>query len=225
MMLQNENAKAPDETPSAAQDAPAAAGFPAPEVAGRPAEPSGAGTEAAAQAENVLQALREQVAKQETEKADLRNALIRLQADFENYRKRIARERQEDGAKHTAHVVESLLPVLDAFERAFADDPGQTTPAAGRGFELIYRQLLEALKRLGVERIEAQGRHFDPHLHHAVERAETADVPEGTIVEELRAGYRLRQRVLRPAMVRVAVAPAPAAANTGKSPSAADEAR
>ncbi|HWQ03703.1 MAG TPA: nucleotide exchange factor GrpE [Candidatus Nitrosotenuis sp.] len=155
----------------------------------------------------------ERLAQLEAEKTELRNALIRLQADFDNFRKRVARERHEDGLRHTAHVVELLLPTLDAFERAFADRAGLEADPALRGFELIYRQILDVMTRLGVERIEAQGAHFDARCHQAAERIETAEVPEGTVIAELRAGYRLKDRVLRPSMVRVAVAPteAPAA--------------
>jgi molecular chaperone GrpE len=155
----------------------------------------------------------EQLARLDAEKSDLRNSLIRLQADFDNFRKRVARERQEDGIRHTAQVVESLLPVLDSFERAFAENTARDTAPALRGFELIYRQLLDMLARLGVERIEAQGQHFDARVHQAAERVETNEVPEGTVLAELRAGYRLRDRVLRFSMVRVAVAPAEAPAS------------
>jgi molecular chaperone GrpE len=169
-----------------------------------------------------VQQLREQVAQLEVEKSKLRNALIRLQADFENFRKRISRERQEDGQRHTAAAVEALLPILDAFERAFANSGGGSPTAVLRGFELVHRQLSDALSRMGLERVEARGRHFDPLLHQAVEREETAQVEEGTVVEELRAGYRFRQRVLRPALVRVAVAPPAAREKAETSPSAED---
>ncbi|MBI3484313.1 MAG: nucleotide exchange factor GrpE [Acidobacteria bacterium] len=136
-------------------------------------------------------------------------AAVRQLADLDNARKRIERERREDVARITAHFVEPILPVLDGFERALAAHSDPAYEDYRKGFELIYRQLLEALGRLGVERIEALGRPFDPHVHQAVERVESTEHEDGTVVEELRHGYKLRERVLRPALVRVAFRPAP----------------
>lgn len=169
-----------------------------------------------APAEEDPAAMKEQLARFREERDGLVGSLQRLQADFENFRKRNARERAEDFARATALVVESLLPVLDAFERAFASELDPSQNDVRRGFELIHKQLVDVLTQHGLSRIEALGQPFDPHLHHAVERLETSEVPEGTIVEELRSGYKVRDRVLRPAMVRVAVAPAGVAA--GDSP-------
>ena len=136
------------------------------------------------------------------------SAAVRQLADLDNARKRIERERREDTAKITAHVIEPLLPVLDAFERALAAHSDPAYEDYRKGFELIYRQLLESLARFGVERIEAMGRPFDPHVHQAVERVESSEHEDGTVVEDLRHGYKLRERVLRPALVRVAFRPA-----------------
>ncbi len=156
-------------------------------------------------------ALREQLARLQAEKEELFKMLVRRQADFENYRKRTERERKEDSQRATALLVESVLPVLDAFEHALADQgSADNIPAYEeyrRGFELIYRQLWDALARAGLERIEAQGRPFDPYYHQAVERVESADHDDGTVIEELRSGYKFRGKVLRPAMVRVAAKP------------------
>lgn len=137
------------------------------------------------------------------------SAAVRHLADLDNARKRIERERREDSARAVAQVIEPMLPVLDGFERALAahSDPGYEDYR--KGFELIYRQLLEALGRLGLERIEAIGKPFDPHVHQAVERVESSDHEDGTVVEDLRHGYRLRERVLRPTLVRVAFRPTP----------------
>ena len=136
------------------------------------------------------------------------SAAVRHLADLDNARKRIERERREDSARAVAHVVEPMLPVLDGFERALAahSDPGYEDYR--KGFELIFRQLLEALGQFGLERIEAIGKPFDPHVHQAVDRVESSDHEDGTVVEDLRHGYRLRERVLRPALVRVAFRPA-----------------
>ena len=136
-------------------------------------------------------------------------AAVRHLADLDNARKRIERERREDATRITANVVEPILPVLDGFERALAAHSDPVYEDYRKGFELIYRQLLEALERLGVKRIEALGRPFDPHVHQAVERVESSEHEDGTVVEDLRHGYKLRERVLRPTLVRVAFRPAP----------------
>ena len=141
------------------------------------------------------------------ERDDLLNSLVRLQADFENYRKRIERDRAAEHQRALASAIEPILPVLDDFERALEThrDPGYEK--FREGFDLIYRRLWGSLAKLGLKRIEAQGRPFDPHLHQAVERVETHDHPDGAVLAELAAGYKFHDRVLRPAMVRVAVHP------------------
>jgi len=142
--------------------------------------------------------------KLEAEKQELMNTLVRRQADFENYRKRVEKERQQDRHRGVESLIESILPVLDAFDRALAtsDDPGYAEYQ--KGFELIRRQLSDLLAKQGLERIEAVGKEFNPHLHHAIERVETTEHPEGVVVGELQPGYVFHGRVLRPAMVRVA---------------------
>lgn len=144
------------------------------------------------------------------DREDLTRSLQRLQADFDNYRKRIERDRAAESSRSIALVIEGLLPVLDGFERALAAHTDPAYEDYRKGFDLIYRRLWESLARLGLERIEAAGKLFDPHVHQAVERADSADHADGTVLAEMQAGYRFRDRVLRPAMVRVAVHPAPA---------------
>jgi len=156
-------------------------------------------------------ALREQLARLQGERDDLFRTLVRRQADFENYRKRIERERRDDQERFAAGLIAAILPVLDAFERALASHNDPAYEEYRKGLELIHRQLLEVLSRHRLERIETRGRPFDPHYHQAVERVETAEAPEQTILEELQPGYKLGDRVLRPSMVRVAVPPAPGA--------------
>lgn len=148
-------------------------------------------------------ALSEQVTKLLAEKQELTDTLVRRQADFENYRKRIERERQTDHHRGIEGLIESLLPVLDGFERALAahDDPGYENYR--KGFELIYRQLENILSKKGLEQIDAEGKPFDPNLHHAVEQIESADYPDGTVIGVLQAGYIFHGKILRPAMVRV----------------------
>lgn len=135
------------------------------------------------------------------------NTLIRRQADFENYKKRMERERAEGRARAHAVLVESLLPILDGFERALEAHGDASYEEHRKGFELIYRQLFDALARYGLEPIEALGKPFDPHLHHAVERVESAEHDDGTVIEEHQRGYLLGGKVLRPSMVRVAMKP------------------
>jgi len=141
------------------------------------------------------------------EKTDLRNALVRLQADFENYRKRIERERHQERHRGAETLVEHLLPVLDAFDRAISSHRDAAHDEYRQGFQLIRKQLFDVLAKQGVQRIETEGKPFDPHVHHAIERVETSDQPDGAVLEELQAGYSFHGKVLRPAMVRVAVNP------------------
>ena len=141
---------------------------------------------------------------------DLRQTLLRRQADFDNYRKRIERERAEDSKRYTARMIEALIPIIDGFEHALAAHREPAYENYRKGFELIYKQLLDNLAKLGVERVEPVGQHFDPHLHQAVDRTETNDAEDGTILQVYQPGYVFHGRVLRPAMVRVAVHATPA---------------
>ena len=155
-----------------------------------------------------------ETAKLLTELDDLRQTLLRRQADFENYRKRIEKERTEDSRRATARLIEGLIPVIDGFEHALAAHREKEYEVYRRGFELIYRQLIDNLAKLGVERIDPLGKQFDPHLHQAMDRLETTDHEDGTIVQVFQPGYVFHGRVLRPAMVRVAVNAAPASKKT-----------
>jgi molecular chaperone GrpE len=139
---------------------------------------------------------------------DLRQTLLRRQADFENYKKRMEKERGEDTKRTTARLVESIIPIVDGFEQALAAHREKEYENYQKGFELIYRQLMDNLAKLGVEREDPTGKPFDPHLHQAMDRAETTEHEDGTIVQTFQPGYVYHGRVLRPAMVRVAVNPA-----------------
>jgi molecular chaperone GrpE len=136
---------------------------------------------------------------------DLRQTLLRRQADFENYKKRMEKERGEDTKRTTARLVESIIPIVDGFEQALAAHREKEYENYQKGFELIYRQLMDNLAKLGVEREDPTGKPFDPHLHQAMDRAETTEQEDGTIVQTFQPGYVYHGRVLRPAMVRVAV--------------------
>ena len=152
----------------------------------------------------------DEMAKLTADLEELRQTLLRRQADFDNYRKRVEKERFEDSKRATARVIEGLIPVIDGFEHALAAHRESEYDNYRKGFELIYKQLLENLTKLGVERIDPAGKSFDPHLHQAVDRSETKDHADGAILQVFQPGYMFHGRVLRPAMVRVAVHPNPA---------------
>jgi molecular chaperone GrpE len=133
---------------------------------------------------------------------------LRLAADFDNYKKR-ARQEQLDTMRYAAATVaERLLPVLDDAERALDHVPQGVDESWLKGVRLTFQKLQEVLSSVGAERLEAVGLPFDPKLHEAVGSEETAEHPEDTVVAELRAGYRMHDRVLRPALVKVARPPA-----------------
>lgn len=138
---------------------------------------------------------------------EMRQSLVRHQADFSNFRKRAEKENREAGQRATARIIEQLIPIVDGFEHALAAHREPQYEGYRKGFELIYKQLIDNLARLGAERVDPQGKPFDPHLHQAVERSETTAQPDGTILEVYQPGYVYHGRVLRPAMVRVAVHP------------------
>src|SRR3981081_1989717 len=143
--------------------------------------------------------------KLKAERDTLLDRLARSQAEFENARRRAGREQQEFRDYATLDAIKSLLPVLDSFERAL-----QVKSEAGdfrNGVELIYKQLQDALSKLGVRRIPAKGEQFDPHHHEAIEMVETADAPDHEVLEEPQHGCKLKERLLRPAMVKVAKNP------------------
>jgi molecular chaperone GrpE len=150
------------------------------------------------------------VAKLATDLEDLRQTLRRRQADFDNYKKRIEKERAEDSKRTTARLIEALIPVIDGFEQALAAHREAEYENYRRGFELIYKQLLDNISKLGVERTDPTGKPFDPHLHQAMDRTETTEHEDGTVLQVFQPGYVFHGRVLRPAMVRVAVRPAAA---------------
>ena len=148
-----------------------------------------------------------ELAKMASELDELRQTLLRRQADFENYRKRIEKERTEDSKRATARVIEGLIPVIDGFEHALASHREAEYENFRKGFELIYKQLVDNVTRLGAERVDPLGKPFDPHLHQAMDRTETTEHEDGTILQVFQPGYAFHGRVLRPAMVRVAVHP------------------
>ena len=139
------------------------------------------------------------------EKAELEDRLVRRQADFENFRRRAERERSEILEYAGMDSVRALLPVLDDFERALKLEAADKEYA--RGMELIFQRMMDALQKLGLEPITATGEKFNPHLHHAIEMAATDEAEDQTVLSEFQRGYNFRGRLLRPAMVKVAVNP------------------
>ncbi len=137
------------------------------------------------------------------ERDALVDRLARMQADFENARKRSAKEQQDFREYAAADTIKALLPVLDSFERALHASAGERSELRN-GVELIHKQLQDALAKLGLRPIPAKGELFDPHLHEAVEMVDTTEAADHQIVEELQRGYKLKDRLLRPAMVKVA---------------------
>jgi len=144
----------------------------------------------------------EEYERLKAERDQLLDRLARLQAEFENARKRETRERAEFRDYATGNAVEQFLPVIDNFQLAF--NANGSAEQLRSGVELIVKQMEEALKTLNVVPIEAVGQEFDPRLHEALGTVETAEVPDQHIVDEIRRGYRIRERLLRPALVRVA---------------------
>lgn len=158
----------------------------------------------------------DELEKLAAEKSDLKNTLIRLQADFDNYRKRTDRERHSERHRGAEVIVESILPVLDGFERAISSHRDAAHNEYREGFQLIRKQLLDALSKHGLQKIDAVGKPFDPNFHHAIERVETSEQPDDAVLEELQSGYIFHGKVLRPAMVRVAANPAGHAAASNR---------
>jgi molecular chaperone GrpE len=148
----------------------------------------------------------DELRKARAERDALYDRLARLQADFENQRKRIAKEQADYKDYAVADAITALLPIVDSFDRAIKTGGGSADDFRS-GVELINRQFHDALGKLGVQPIEAQGALFDPHLHQAVQMVETDEVPDHHVLEELQRGYKLKDRLLRPAMVRVASNP------------------
>ena len=140
------------------------------------------------------------------ERDEYYDRLLRKTAEFDNYRKRVERERREQAEYAASDVLSDLLPLVDDMERALSADADVGADPYRKGVELIHKQMLDLLRRRGVTPVEAVGHQFDPHLHQAVTHEVVPGHPEGEVVEEFRRGYKLRDRLLRPAMVKVAKA-------------------
>ena len=154
-----------------------------------------------------IEQLRERSAKAD----EFYNQFLRTAADLENYKKRAAREKQDAIKYATESLLQKLIPVLDNFDMALAaanQQQGASVQSLQTGVNMIHQQLRNALSESGLEEIDALNKPFDPNLHEAVSQQETADVPEGHVAQQLRKGFKLRDRLLRPATVVVAKKPA-----------------
>jgi molecular chaperone GrpE len=140
------------------------------------------------------------------ERDEYHDRVLRLTAEFDNYRKRIERERRETGERAAASLVEELLPIVDDLERALGAEAAPGAESYRKGVEIIYKQLADLLTRRGVTVMDVLGADFDPHVHQAVAHEESPGARDGEVIEELRRGYKLGDRLLRPAMVKVAKA-------------------
>jgi molecular chaperone GrpE len=146
------------------------------------------------------------VEKLQRERDEYYDRLLRKTAEFDNYRRRVERERSTLAQQIAGDVLESLLPVVDDFERALQADAGPDADTYRKGVELIYKQVQDVLARRGVKVVEAVGREFDPQFHQAITYESAPGHPDGEVIEEVRRGYMLGDRLLRPAMVKVAKA-------------------
>jgi molecular chaperone GrpE len=146
------------------------------------------------------------IASLKQERDAIHDRLLRQAAEFDNYRKRIDRERREASEYAAADLLQALLPIIDDFERALEAEAAPGAEKYREGLEIILRELRELLRKRGVTPIEAVGTDFDPHIHQAVAYDEAPNARDGEIIGEFRRGYRLGDRLLRPAMVRVAKA-------------------
>lgn len=163
--------------------------------------PEEAASEAAAMQEEI-EALKGQVEKLTGDLQEKKDRLLRLQADFDNFRRRSAKEREEISAVVTQNFCKDMLPLLDNFERAMAAET-KDVEAFQKGVEMIFTQFQEVLKKNGLEQIEAVGQKFDPNFHQAVMRVEDPEKEDDTVAQELQKGYMVKGRVIRPSMVQV----------------------
>ncbi|MCL6618151.1 MAG: nucleotide exchange factor GrpE [Anoxybacillus ayderensis] len=146
----------------------------------------------------------EKIAQLEAKLAETENRLLRLHADFDNYRRRVRLDMEAAEKYRAQSLVSDLLPILDNFERALqVQVEDEKAKSLLQGMEMVYRSLVEALKKEGVEVIESVGKPFDPHVHQAVMQVDDQNYEPNTVIEEFQKGYKLKDRVIRPAMVKV----------------------
>jgi molecular chaperone GrpE len=190
-----------EQTEVEAEAAPPVAEPPATTADDPPAEAAEAKTPASAEP------VESEIERLQKEASAMRDLAQRKQAEFDNYRKRMERERSDLSRYAAAEVVREILPVVDNLERAMKAAPGSSEEQIRDGVAIILRQLQDLLNRMGLTEIQSLGKPFDPHVHEAVSQTETEEHPEGTILDVFQRGYQFKDRLLRPAMVSVARRP------------------
>lgn len=150
-----------------------------------------------------IEKLKQELNSLQAEKEDMYQRLLRTQAEFDNYKKRSLKEREADRVYKAQDLAFELLPAIDNFERALQVEVNDTNKGLLEGISMVYRQLIDALKSQGVEPIESVGKEFDPNLHQAVMQIEDESADSNIVLEELQKGYVIKDRVIRPAMVKV----------------------
>ncbi|WP_404453064.1 nucleotide exchange factor GrpE [Virgibacillus necropolis] len=153
--------------------------------------------------ESEMETLKAEVEQLKQEKDESYQKMLRIQAEFDNYKKRTLRERETANKYKSQDLVNELLPALDNFERALQVEVSEAQEGFVEGISMVYRMLKDALKSQNVEEIETVGKEFDPNLHHAVMQTEDDETESNIVVEEMQKGYILNDRVIRPAMVKV----------------------
>lgn len=150
-----------------------------------------------------VEALEEKLKNAEAQNAELKDRLIRVQADFENFRKRAQREKEDISSHAKESVVSKLLPVLDNFDLAIEHGNTENMEAYSKGVELVAKQLKDVLADLGLKEVEALGQEFDPNFHHGVAVDQNPEIDDQKVTEVFQKGYELKGKVIRPAMVKV----------------------
>jgi molecular chaperone GrpE len=179
-----------------------------------PHEPEGRSETVEPPDSRAVSSMETKIAELESALAEAKDRRLRLAADFDNFKKRTRQEQLETIQHASADLIARLLPALDDLHKALDHKPKGVDEAWVKGLELSVRKLDEALSAHGLEPIEAVGARFDPKLHEAIGSEESTEHPEDTVTSELRRGYRIRDRVVRPALVKVARPPEPPAPDT-----------
>jgi molecular chaperone GrpE len=195
---------APTESDVAAEEVEAMA---EPETSGLPID--AVETESTATAESELQSLAIKLTEVSNQRDAFQSQYLRIAADFDNFRKRNSKEKEEIELRTKCATIMELLSVVDNFERARTQIKPQNDGEMGihKSYQGVYKQLVDSLKRIGVSPMRSEGQQFDPNLHEAVMRQPTEEHPEGTVIEELQRGYYLGDRILRHSLVKVAAPP------------------
>ena len=150
-----------------------------------------------------IEALEEKIIELQQGKDESYNKLLRIQAEYDNFKKRTQKEKQSERKYKSQDLINELLPAIDNFERALKVEIGEDASNFVEGMSMVYRQILDALESQGVEEIKSVGEEFDPNVHHAVMQVEDDEHESNIILEEMQKGYMLKDRVIRPAMVKV----------------------